>query len=120
MNISTHDLNGVQVAEMNSDGIILRSARDATDLIGQLIGRAINRLILHDKNLGPEFWQLSTGLAGEIMQKFANYSVAVAFVGEFDKYKSKNLQAFMHESNVGNQVFFTDSVESAKLKLSKT
>jgi hypothetical protein len=119
MNISTHDVNGMQVAEMSSEGIILRSARDATDLIGQLLGRGIKSLILHDKNLCPEFWQFPTGLAGEIMQKFANYNVAVAFVGEFDKYKSKSLQALMHESNLGDQAFFTNSVESAISKLSK-
>jgi hypothetical protein len=119
MNITNHDLNGIQIAEMNSDGIILRSARDATDLIGQLMGRGIKRLILHEKNLSPEFWQLSSGLAGEIMQKFTNYSVSVAFVGEFDKHKSKSLQAFMHESNLGDQFLFTASVESAKEMLSR-
>ena len=119
MNIATHEVNGTQMAEMQSEGIVIRSARDAADIIGQLLGCGIKKLILHEKNLCPEFWLLSNGLAGEILQKFTNYAIAVGFVGRFDKYQSKSLQAFIHESNLGNQVIFSDNVESAKVQLSK-
>jgi hypothetical protein len=117
MNIFTHDVNGTEIAEMRAQGIIIRSARDAMDIIGQLLGQHIEKLILHERQLCPEFWQLSNGLAGEILQKFTNYHVGVAFVGEFEKYKSKNLQALFHESNLGGQVNFLKDIEGAKARL---
>jgi hypothetical protein len=119
MNITVHAFGGTQIAEMQSKGIIIRSARDADDILEQLFERKIRKLILHQRNLCPEFWQLSNGLAGEILQKFTNHTVAVAFVGEFDLYKSKSLKAFINESNLGNQVIFADTVELAELGLSK-
>jgi hypothetical protein len=118
MNIVTHNVDGTEIAEMQSRGIIIRSARDAMDIIGQLLGQHITKLILHERQLCPEFWQLSNGLAGEILQKFINYSVGVAFIGEFEKYKSKSLQALIHESNLGKQVNFLADIERAKARLS--
>jgi hypothetical protein len=119
MNVIIHDINGTQVAEMQSEGIIIRSARDAADIIGQLSARGIKKLILHERNLCPEFWQLSNGLAGVILQEFTNCSVAAALVGVFDQYKSKSLTAFIKESNLNNQVIFSDNTELVKMRLSK-
>lgn len=34
--------------------------------------------LLHPANLPPEFWDLSSGLAGEYLQKWRNYRVRVA------------------------------------------
>ena len=119
MNILVHDINGTKIAEMQSTGIIIRSARDADDIVEQLLQRPITRLILHERNLCPEFWQLSSGLAGDILQKFTNHGIAVAFVGDFEKNKSKSksLSAFIHESNLHSQFIFTDSIESAQMRL---
>jgi hypothetical protein len=119
MNIVSYDLNGTQVAEMQSKGIVIRSARDAADVIGQLLERGIKKLILHEKNVCPEMWQVSNGLAGAILKQFSDSAVDVAFVGEFDLHKSKSLQAFIQESNLGNQAIFVDNVELAKMQLTK-
>ena len=45
-------------------------------------------------------------MAGEILQKFSNYRMKLAIIGEFEKYKSKSLKAFITESNRGNLIFF--------------
>jgi hypothetical protein len=113
MNISIRDISGSKIAEMQSKGIIIRSARDADDIVAQLIEQRINKLILHERNLSPDFWKLSSGLASEILQKFTNNSIDVALVGEFDKYKSKGLNAFIKETNLKNQVLFTSDIERA-------
>jgi hypothetical protein len=119
MNIVSHDVNGTQVAEMQSQGIIMRSARDAAEVIGQLLERGINKLILHEKNLSPEMWQVSNGLAEAILKEFSNSGVGVAFVGQFDLHKSKTLQALIKKNNLGNQAVFVTNVELAKMRLGK-
>jgi hypothetical protein len=65
----------------------------------------------HDND--PQFFQLRTGLAGEILQKFTNYRFVVAIVGDFDVYDSKSLRDFIYECNQGKQVFFAKDQQSA-------
>ena len=118
MNIINHDLGGTLVAEMQSGGIIIRSARDAADIIRQLLERGIKKLILHERNLCPEMWEVSNGIAGAVLKKFADATVDVAFVGRFDLQKSKSLQEFIKD-NTCDQAFFVDTLDSAKTRLSK-
>jgi hypothetical protein len=119
MNVVSHDVNGTQIAEMQSKGIIIRSARDAADVIKQLLERGIKKLILHEKNLCPEMWQVSNGLAEAILKEFNNSGVNIALVGEFDIYKSKSLQELIQKHNLGKQAVFVGNVETAKMHLSK-
>jgi hypothetical protein len=119
MNVLSFDLNGTQGAEMQSQGIVIRSARDAADVIDQLLERGVKKLILHERNLCPEMWQVSNGLAAAILKKFIDSAVGVAIVGKFDQLKIKGLKELIEESNSGSQVCFVDDVESAKKRLSQ-
>ncbi len=56
---------------------------------------------------------LKTRLAGEILQKFVNYNIKVAIIGDFTTYTSKSLRDFMYESNKGKDIFFSPSVNDA-------
>jgi hypothetical protein len=40
-------------------------------------------------------------------------------IGDFSKFKSKSLQDFIRESNNGQQVYFTESLDLALNRLSK-
>jgi hypothetical protein len=119
MNIFIHDTNGTQVAEVQSEGIIIRSAQDAADITKELLARGISRLILHGRNLCPEFWQPSNGLAEPILEEFTSKSVAVAVVEKLDQHKNERLTALIQSSALDNQVFVLDTVEMAKTRLSK-
>lgn len=70
-------------------------------------------LILKQEDTIPDFFDLSTRIAGEVLQKFVNYKTAVAIVGDYSGYTSKSLKDFIYESNKGQSVFFVDSVELA-------
>jgi len=59
------------------------------------------------------FFQLSTGVCGEILQKFSNYGARLAIIGDFSGYTSKPLQDFIRECNRGNAVFFVATEEEA-------
>ena len=108
MNVFIHDANGTKIAEAQSEGIIIRSARDAADITRELLAQGLNKLILHERNVSPEFWQASHGLAAVILQEFASKAVAVAFVG------SENIAAAIQKSGFGNKAFVSESVEAAK------
>jgi hypothetical protein len=118
MNVMSFDLNGTRVAEMQSKGIVIRSARDAADVVGQLVESGVTKLILHEKNLCPEMWQVSNGLAGAILKEFSEGAIGVAIVGQFDRFKSKALQALIEDSNLGSQTCFVENIESAKARFS--
>lgn len=74
-------------------------------------------LLLPKEALGEDFFRLSTGLAGEVLQKFVNYGMRVAIVGDFSHYTSKPLQDFIRESNRGKTVLFVPTEAEALEKL---
>ncbi len=59
-------------------GIAIRSLGDVPDVIGACFGAA--GLIITENDLAPAFFDLRTGLAGEVFQKFTNYSLRLAVV----------------------------------------
>lgn len=118
MNVVRYDLNGTEVAEMQSDGIIIRNARDASDVIKQMLESGIKKLILREKNMCPEMWQPANGMAEAILKEFAQSPVRVAFVGEFFRFKDKRLRELIEDSNLGNHAVFVEDIELAKERLS--
>lgn len=113
MNIEEHGASGVKIAEITSDKIIINSAEDGLELLGNLYYQDFDRIILHEKNITPEFFELKNGIAGEILQKFSNYRVRLAIVGDFSKYTAKSVTDFIYESNQRRAINFVDSVDSA-------
>jgi hypothetical protein len=69
--------------------------------------------------LHPDFFDLSTRLAGEVLQKFTNYHVQLGIVGDFSRYPSRSLQDFIRESNRGTQVVFAACLGEALERLSR-
>lgn len=76
-----------------------------------------NKIIIDKKIIAEDFFILSTGLAGEILQKYINYDVKIAIYGDYSRYTSKPLKDFIYESNKGNDVFFVSSKDEAVEKL---
>lgn len=74
-------------------------------------------IAIHKRLVHPDFFILSTGLAGEILQKFVNYGGRIAIYGDFSGYTSKPLHDFIYESNQGKNVFFVDTEEAAIRRL---
>ncbi|MCW1961770.1 DUF4180 domain-containing protein [Chryseobacterium viscerum] len=119
MTIQSHEINTIKIAEVIADDIIIQSAQDGLDLMGNVYYQGFDKVILYEKNITPEFFDLKTKIAGEILQKFSNYRIALAIVGDFDKYESKSLKDFIFESNKTKHVNFLKSLENALNNLSK-
>ena len=75
-------------------------------MLGNLYYQGFDKIIIHEKNITPEFFDLRTKIAGEILQKFAQYQMPLIIVGDFSKYKSKSLNDFIFESNKSQQINF--------------
>jgi len=119
MEIKTHTINNVKIAEVISSDIIIQSTEDGLDLLGNLYYQGFDTIIIHEKNITPDFFDLKNGLAGEILQKFSNYRVRLSIVGDFSKYSGKSIKDFIYESNNSRQINFLDSTEEALERLSK-
>jgi hypothetical protein len=110
--------NGIKIAKVVSTGIVINEVQDALDLMADGYSVGVNRIIIKEGNLSPGFFDLSTRIAGEILQKFATYNVLLAIVGDFGKYTSKSFKDFIYESNKTGRIVFVSSVEEAVEKLS--
>ncbi len=117
MEMKFHDAGGSKIAEIFSEEVIINKTQDALDIMADADYNGARKIILYEKNINPNFFKLSTGLAGEILQKFVNYKVKLAIVGDFSKYTSKPLQDFIRECNRANEIFFSPDLSSAIDKL---
>ena len=117
--IISHQVDGQTFLEINSEGRFINNVQDALDLLGELFGRYYDGIILHEGSFNPRFFDLKTKFAGEILQKFSNYRVRLAIVGDWSKYTSHSFAAFIVESNRGRMVNFASSTEEAVALLSR-
>jgi hypothetical protein len=117
MNIDITEYNGVPLALVEAEGIIISNEQDALDLLGNCGYLGADSIIINEANLSPNFFELRSGLAGAVLQKFSNYRMQLAIVGDFDKYDSKSLRDFIYESNKGRRINFVSSLHEAKGKL---
>jgi hypothetical protein len=113
------EIENLVIAELTDDIIVISQTQDILDMIGDCFSHNCNRMIIKERNLHSDFFRLHTGLAGEILQKFSNYNFKLAITGDFSKFKSKSLQDFIHESNKGTNIFFTDNIDKALNKIIK-
>ena len=110
----------MDVAAVSSDEKVIVDVQSALDLVMTVkYETGVSRIVL-DKNLVCEdFFILSTGVAGEILQKFINYRVKAAIYGDYSRYTSKPLRDFIYESNNGHDFFFVSTKEEAVQKLTE-
>ena len=110
----------MDIAVVSSDEKVIVDVQSALDLMMTVQYETSASRIVLDKNLVCEdFFILSTGVAGEILQKFINYRVKAAIYGDYSRYTSKHLRDFIYESNTGHDFFFVSTKEEAVQKLTK-
>jgi hypothetical protein len=120
MKIKTHEVNNTEIAELISDRLIIQSTEDGLNLLGDLYYQGFDKIVIHEPNISPNFFDLKNGMAGEILQKFSNYRVCLAIVGDFSPYTAKSIKDFIYESNKTGHINFVASVSDAIAKLTRT
>ena len=115
------DCGKASAVVVTSDTKVITDVGSALDLLMSAKFEAGTKNIILDKTyITEDFFVLSSGLAGEILQKFINYGGKIAIYGDFSHYTSKPLKDFIFESNKGKDVFFVATKEEAIQKISQS
>ncbi|HEY1708731.1 MAG TPA: DUF4180 domain-containing protein [Rhizomicrobium sp.] len=114
-----YELQGVRIYEVAREGALLKSERDATDIIGAAFSERCSIVMLPVERLGHDFFHLKTRIAGEMLQKFVTYGFRVAVIGDIAEHvrASDALRDFVYESNRGKHIWFVANIAELEEKL---
>ena len=114
MEFLIHEHRNIKIAELLSGDLVISEVQDALDLMVNAEYQGAHKLIIREHHLTPEFFNLKSRLAGEILQKFSTYSFGLAIIGDFDEYPSESLRDFIRESNRKKEILFLRSLDEIK------
>lgn len=112
-------LAGARILRFAEDGPPLAHERDVNDFISAAWEAKADWVAIPTARLGPDFLRLSTRVAGEVIQKFVNYHVGLAIMGDIsaEVAASGALRDFVYESNQGRNVWFVADAAELEQKL---
>jgi PadR family transcriptional regulator, regulatory protein AphA len=87
------------------DGGKIENENDALDLVGICGEHQAHRLLLHGENLTDDFYNLRTGLAGAVLQKFVNYYIKTAIILPLERANQGRFGEMVLEANRSNRGF---------------
>jgi len=115
MSYTLQTINGHEIALLTSSDTIIVDGQTFLDFV---MNQPADRIVFYKNNFSESFFDLRSGVAGDILQKAVNYRLQLAIVGDYTRYTSKSLRDFMYESNNGNVVTFVETLDEAFKKLS--
>jgi hypothetical protein len=121
MSDSIEHIGGVPVLVVAPDGKPLRTDGDALDLIGHASWAGAEWVAIPASRLHDDFFRLRTRVAGEIVQKFVNYRLGLAVLGDISRFidSSDALRDFVRESNAGTQTWFLRDADDLADRLAR-
>ncbi|TBN57999.1 DUF4180 domain-containing protein [Glaciihabitans arcticus] len=99
------ETGGTRIVFVDDVGPLISTAND---VIGDAWGHEATLIAIPAERLDPAFFNLSSLVAGEFLQKIVNYRLQVAILGDIDAHLERSgvLRDFVWESNRGTQVWF--------------
>jgi hypothetical protein len=95
----------------------IQSASDISAALSASVERG--GLVLDENDLTPDFFDLKTGFAGQVLQKFVNYRTKLAIIVRDASKYSGRFGELMHEHRVHPTVRFFSAEQSARQWLSQ-
>jgi hypothetical protein len=80
MGLAVVQEGGVRIVEGQPDEGVMARSRDAARVIEACLSAGVHRALLYPTNLPAAFFDLSSGEAGEILQKLQSFGVRLAVV----------------------------------------
>ena len=80
MAIGVREASGVRIVEGRPGASLMRRPQDATLLLEACFSAPARVALLYPENLTPRFFDLSSGEAGEILDKLRRFQVRLAIV----------------------------------------
>jgi hypothetical protein len=116
MNYQVVEKNNNKYIRLNREGNPIRSENDGLELLSLCAENETNLLLIPAERLSDDFFRLSTGIAGAILQKFVQYGVRSVVVLDNDSIAGR-FRDFLAESNRGGMFRAYASFDEAELWL---
>ena len=118
MRIDEH--GDLRVQYLEPDGPLVSTSNDTSDLIGNAWVDGAGLIAIPVSRLDPAFFDLKSGLAGELAQKLVNYQLRLAVVGDISEFEAASgaFRDWVWESNRGRHVWFVPDEAALNERLS--
>ncbi|WP_306792333.1 DUF4180 domain-containing protein [Methylocystis sp. MJC1] len=115
-------ISGVRVFSCGAEGPRISAEAEVNDLVSEALGQRADVVVLPIERLTEDFLRLRTGFAGLLIQKFVNYRLCLAIIGDIESAlaRSEPLRNFVYESNRGTTCWFFEDVGGLGDKLRRT
>lgn len=122
MTTTLRQIHDVPVLMCDREGEPIACEQDAVDLVGNAAYQGARWVAVPAARFDEAFFRLSTRVAGDIVQKFTNYRVGLAVVGDIEAHTSGSaaLRDFVRECNRGTQTWFVPSLQALADRLAET
>ncbi|MET0820635.1 MAG: DUF4180 domain-containing protein [Aeromicrobium sp.] len=112
---------GTAVMVCAPDGMPLDTDGAATELVGEAIGRRAQIVVVPSERLTDDFFDLGTGIAESIAQKFGTYGVRLAVVGDIAERLAADatLASWVEQADRGTHVWFTPTFDAFQSRLDR-
>lgn len=112
---------GTPVMVCAPDGLPLDAEGAATELVGEAIGRRAEIVVVPTERLTDDFFDVSTGVAEGMAQKFTTYRVRLAVVGDIARRVDADaaLASWVQEANTGTRVWFSATFDDFQARLDR-
>ncbi|MBN8949752.1 MULTISPECIES: DUF4180 domain-containing protein [unclassified Rhizobium] len=116
------DISGHKLVIGDESGPILAGEGDVNDWISAAWDAEARFVVVPISRLNAEFFQLSTRIAGAIIQKFVNYRAQLVILGDISQWVagSNALRDFVYESNKGREVWFLPDIDALAQRLQQS
>ncbi|MFF7637603.1 DUF4180 domain-containing protein [Kitasatospora sp. NPDC008050] len=110
--MTVHQMSGGAVLVCEPKGDLVSGVPDALQLIGDAAAGQAQWVAVPVARWHQDFFRLRTGVAGEVLQKFAQYRVGIAVVGDISRWteESSALRDFVRECDRGSQIWFVSDL----------
>lgn len=117
--MQTMDLSGVKTLLIDSDGPRLANEGDVGAFLGDAWAVEASMVAIPITNIAPEFFDLRSGVLGAVVQKFVNYQIRLAVVGDVSTYVdgSNAFRDYVREANAGRDIWFVADLDELEAKL---
>ncbi|MFZ5352397.1 MAG: DUF4180 domain-containing protein [Bacillota bacterium] len=90
-----------------------KQIESSSDFLDIMMSIDAETFVLKKVFLTDDFFELRTGIAGEMLQKVINYRRRLVIIGDFHNISSKALRDFIYESNKAGKIIFHEDMQQA-------
>jgi hypothetical protein len=115
----TEEHGGLRVQYIDAEGPVIATNEDTSDLIGNAWVDDAVVIAVPVTRLDQSFFDLSSGMLGDVTQKVVNYRLKLAIIGDISGVvaASQPLADYVWETNRGDHIWFFDDEAGLAEKL---